>query len=139
MGAYATALAAISTAFLNVERSITLVNAYSAAITAKERVEADKRELALIDDALAARHSQIAALQAVAELRAHPFVPRLLTVDQAAFFIGRTPNALRILMARRKISVIRCDGRPMLDVRDLEHWIDSGRVSKKDSGADERT
>jgi hypothetical protein len=54
---------------------------------------------------------------------------RVLTVAQAAVYIGRSEPALRNLMYRHKIPTIRNDGHPALDIRDLEKWIDAGRES----------
>lgn len=54
--------------------------------------------------------------------------PRLLSVDDAAKYIGRTPKALRHMIASGIIPVI-CEGsRVYLDRRDLDRWIEMRRV-----------
>jgi len=52
----------------------------------------------------------------------------LLTIAQAAAYIGRTPNALRILLTKDAFSVVKADGRTMLDIRDLDRWIDQNKT-----------
>ncbi len=54
--------------------------------------------------------------------------PRLFSVDQAAVYIGRTPKATRCLIDSNAFPSVRTDGRIMLDVRDLDQWIDNGKV-----------
>ena len=53
---------------------------------------------------------------------------RLLNVNQAAQYLGRTPKSIRHLVQRRKLRCIRADGRVMFDVSDLDAWIDMNRV-----------
>jgi hypothetical protein len=53
--------------------------------------------------------------------------PRLFTIDQAAVYIGRTPKAVRCLADNGAFPMVRSDGRIMLDVRDLDSWIDNGK------------
>jgi hypothetical protein len=52
---------------------------------------------------------------------------RLLEIDEAAHYIGRTANALRILESKGRIRAVRTDGRVMFDVKDLDAWIESGK------------
>jgi hypothetical protein len=59
------------------------------------------------------------------ELR--PIQKRLLEIEEAAHYIGRTSNALRILERKGQIRATRTDGRVMFDVKDLDSWIDSGK------------
>lgn len=54
--------------------------------------------------------------------------PRLFSVDQAAVYIGRTAKATRCLIDANAFPSVRTDGRIMLDVRDLDRWIDTGKV-----------
>lgn len=66
-------------------------------------------------DAIAAR---------VADRLNQPDQPRLLTVSEAAAYIGRTPNALRCMIARGKVPAVR-DGRAVhLDRADLDNWVE---------------
>ncbi len=54
--------------------------------------------------------------------------PRLLTVDQAATYLGRTKTSIQHLISERAIPVVRHDRRVFLDVRDLDNWIESAKV-----------
>jgi excisionase family DNA binding protein len=49
---------------------------------------------------------------------------RLLTIDQAAVYIGRTKEAVQYLVAAGKLPVVRSDRRVFLDLHDLERWIE---------------
>jgi excisionase family DNA binding protein len=53
--------------------------------------------------------------------------PRLLTVEQAAVYVGRTKEAVQHLVASRRIPIVRSDRRVFLDVRDLDQWIDANK------------
>lgn len=57
---------------------------------------------------------------------AHPSV-RLLTVDQAAEYLGRTKTAVQHMIAQRKIPVVKSDRRCFVDVRDLDRWIEDNK------------
>jgi len=46
--------------------------------------------------------------------------PRLLTVTQAGVYVGRTPNAVRVLLCRGAFPSVKTDGRVMVDVQDLD-------------------
>ena len=54
--------------------------------------------------------------------------PRLLTVEQAATYLGRTLEAVQHLIAAAKVRVVRTDRRVFLDVRDLERWIEENKT-----------
>jgi excisionase family DNA binding protein len=54
--------------------------------------------------------------------------PRLLTVDEAAKYIGRTPKALRHMIASGAIAMIREGSRIHLDRADMDKWIEMRRV-----------
>ena len=53
--------------------------------------------------------------------------PRLLTVEQAATYLGRTKSSIQHLISDGTIPVVRHDRRVFLDVRDLDNWIDSAK------------
>ena len=53
---------------------------------------------------------------------------RLLTVDDAAKYIGRTPKALRHMIANGTVPAIREGGRVHLDRADLDRWIELRKV-----------
>jgi excisionase family DNA binding protein len=55
--------------------------------------------------------------------------PRLLSVTDAAKYIGRTPKALRHMIANGAISTIREGGRIHLDRADLDRWIELRRTA----------
>lgn len=50
--------------------------------------------------------------------------PRLLTVDQAAVYLGRSREATQHLIASGKIPSVRADRRVFLDRQDLDQWIE---------------
>lgn len=54
--------------------------------------------------------------------------PRLLTVAQAAVYLGRTEKAIRHLVATEAVPTVRSDGRVMLDVQDLDAWIRANKL-----------
>jgi excisionase family DNA binding protein len=49
--------------------------------------------------------------------------PRLLTVEQAAIYLGRTESAIRHMTASGELPVVRADRRVFLDRTDLDQWI----------------
>jgi len=53
---------------------------------------------------------------------------RLLDVPSAAEYIGRTPSAIRHLIARGAIPCVRRDGRVQLDRHDLDNWLELGKT-----------
>jgi excisionase family DNA binding protein len=52
---------------------------------------------------------------------------RLLTVRQAAAYIGRTEQALQHLIHKREIVVVRKGRRVHLDRSDLDRWIEANK------------
>jgi len=50
--------------------------------------------------------------------------PRLLTVEQAATYLGRTEEAIQHMIAAAKIPTVRIDRRVFIDVRDLDRLIE---------------
>lgn len=54
---------------------------------------------------------------------------RLFTVREAARYIGRTENAVREMVWSGKLPSVRADRRVMIDIQDLERWIESNRVN----------
>jgi hypothetical protein len=53
---------------------------------------------------------------------------RLLDVSAAAAYIGRTPAALRHLIAKKTIPCVRRDGRVQLDRQDLDNWVELSKT-----------
>lgn len=54
---------------------------------------------------------------------------RLLTVAEAATYLGRTENAIREMIRSGKLKQVNTDGRVMLDIRDLDSFIEAGKVA----------
>ena len=54
--------------------------------------------------------------------------PRLLTVKDAAAYIGRTEQAIQHLIHRRELVVVRRGRRVHLDRGDLDRWIETNKV-----------
>jgi excisionase family DNA binding protein len=54
--------------------------------------------------------------------------PRLLTVDEAAAYIRRTPKVLRHIIASGSIPAVREESRVHLDRADLDRWIEMRKV-----------
>jgi excisionase family DNA binding protein len=50
--------------------------------------------------------------------------PRLLPVDRAADYLGRTEDSIRHLIASGRLPVVRSDKRVFLDRQDLDNWIE---------------
>jgi excisionase family DNA binding protein len=53
---------------------------------------------------------------------------RILSVREAALYLGRSEKSVRHLVQKRKIRSIRADGRVMFDLFDLDAWIEMHRV-----------
>jgi excisionase family DNA binding protein len=59
----------------------------------------------------------------VLERLEHTSNRRWLTVDQAADYIGRSPEAIRGLVKRRELTGYKPDGRLQLDRTELDQWM----------------
>jgi excisionase family DNA binding protein len=57
--------------------------------------------------------------------------PRLLTVAQAAAYLGRTEKSVYAMTARGAFPAVRGDGRVMFDVQDLDQWIETNKVERR--------
>jgi excisionase family DNA binding protein len=53
---------------------------------------------------------------------------RLLTVKEAAAYIGRTEQAVQHLIHRRELIVVRRGRRVHVDRGDLDRWIEANKV-----------
>ena len=53
---------------------------------------------------------------------------RLMTVEQAAGYLGRTKEAVQHMIASGKLRTVRIDRRVCLDVRDLDRLIDESKT-----------
>ena len=54
---------------------------------------------------------------------------RLLTVAEAAIYLGRTDNAIREMIRSGKLKAVKTDGHVMLDIRDLDAFIEAGKAA----------
>ena len=52
---------------------------------------------------------------------------RLLTLDEAATYVGRSRRAMEHLAAARVVPIVRHDHRRFFDIQDLDKWIESGK------------
>lgn len=86
----------------------------------------DEDPLSPLVDAIAQR---VAALLAPLIKNDHAVKPRLLTVSQAAVYIGRTEKAVYMMQAKGVFPAVRADSRIMFDLRDLDKWIDVNKRS----------
>jgi excisionase family DNA binding protein len=76
------------------------------------------RLLELLAEKLAAKLSQ----------EPNRLYPRLMTIEQAAVYLGRTREALQHLASSGKIPTVRADRRVFLDRFDLDKWIDDNKT-----------
>lgn len=54
--------------------------------------------------------------------------PRLLTVEQAAVYLGRTEEGVRHLIASGRLAAVRLDRRVFIDVKDLDRLIQESKT-----------
>jgi excisionase family DNA binding protein len=68
---------------------------------------------------------KIERLEKYKEARKHPTGPvkRLYSMPEAAFYLGRTVNALRALVWAGKLPYIKDGRRVLLDIRDMDQYI----------------
>ena len=55
--------------------------------------------------------------------------PRLMTIDQAAVYLGSTREVMRRLVGPGNVPTVQIDGRVFLDRLDLDRWIERHKVS----------
>ncbi len=61
-----------------------------------------------------------------------PIQPRLLSVKEAAIYLGRSVVAVRELIWKRDLPIVRPDRRIHLDINDLDAWIDRHKIRYTD-------
>jgi len=54
--------------------------------------------------------------------------PRLLTVKEAAIYLGRSVNAIRELVWKGALPIVRTDRRIHFDIHDLDEWIQKNKT-----------
>ena len=57
---------------------------------------------------------------------------RLLDIEAAAVYLGRTPRAVRDLVRAGKIPSVRGDRRVFLDLSDLDAWIRDSKLVRRE-------
>ena len=53
---------------------------------------------------------------------------RLFTVEDAALYLGRTKKGVQHLIAAGKLPTVKSDRRVFLDRKDLDEWIERGKI-----------
>jgi excisionase family DNA binding protein len=56
------------------------------------------------------------------------FYPRLMTLDQAAVYLGWTREGVQHLVNSEKVPTVRTDRRVFLDRLDLDKWISDNKT-----------
>jgi excisionase family DNA binding protein len=69
--------------------------------------------------------ARVLASQVPATTAQRKIEPRLLTVEQAAGYIGRSEQAVRHLIFQRDIPVVRTGRCVRIDRKDLDRWIEN--------------
>jgi excisionase family DNA binding protein len=54
-------------------------------------------------------------------------VPRLMSIPQAAEYLGRTVDAVENMIRNGKLPTVRGDRRVQLDREDLDRWIEANK------------
>ena len=54
--------------------------------------------------------------------------PRLLNIEEAAIYLGRSKTGIQHLIAEGAVPAVRSDRRVFLDREDLDRWIDGNKV-----------
>ena len=57
--------------------------------------------------------------------------PRLLSIKQAAVYLGRSEEAVSHMVSSGKIPAVRGDRRILIDLRDLDRWIESNKQQEQ--------
>ncbi len=58
-----------------------------------------------------------------------PLKKRLLTVEEASVYIGRSVCAVRELYWANKLPVVKSDRRIFIDINDLDRWIEQNKTN----------
>jgi excisionase family DNA binding protein len=73
------------------------------------------------------------AERVASKLRAAPATegisPRLLTVEQAATYLGRSKDAVDHMVSSAKLPTVRIDRRVFIDLHDLHQLIEDSKVT----------
>jgi len=55
-------------------------------------------------------------------------VKRLYTIPEAAFYLGRTSDAIYEMIWAGKIDYVKDGKRNLIDIRDMDRWIDENKT-----------
>ncbi len=59
---------------------------------------------------------------------AKPLRPRLLSVEDAGVYLGRTKEAVQYMIANGNLPVVRDGRRVFLDIEELHRWIETNSI-----------
>lgn len=59
-------------------------------------------------------------------------IKRLLSIDEAAIYLGRTSGAIRELVFKGKVPAVKIDRRVQIDRQDLDRLIEKSKVTEVD-------
>jgi excisionase family DNA binding protein len=82
----------------------------------------------VIDAVAAAVAEKLRSSQPGTNVGSVPVQPRLLSVEQAAVYLGRTKPAIQHMIAEGSLQTVRADRRVFLDKEDLDRWIEKNKV-----------
>ena len=54
---------------------------------------------------------------------------RLLSVEEAAHYLGRTPGAIRELIYKGRLPVVKIDRRVQVDIQDLDLLVEKSKIT----------
>ena len=57
---------------------------------------------------------------------------RLYAIHEAAEYLGRTPWAVREMIWKGKLPAVRDGRRILLDINDLDQWIEANKIVRDD-------
>ena len=84
--------------------------------------------LSAIETAVESLRNEIALETSPASIPASKTPKRLMNVAEGAVYMGRTETAIRQLIYKKFLPVVRIDGRVQIDVRDLDKLIEESKV-----------
>jgi excisionase family DNA binding protein len=90
-------------------------------------IPAVKLDLDSLVDAIAERVAEKLRPSMQASVSPRFVEPRLLTVEQAASYLGRSKASVQHMVSAGRLPIVRADRRVFLDVRDLDSWIEQNK------------
>jgi excisionase family DNA binding protein len=89
---------------------------------------APKLDLEYLLDALSAQVAQRLKPSMPGGTASQSSAPRLLTVEQAATYMGRTKASVQHMVPDGALPWVRSDRRVFLDRQDLDRWIEQNKI-----------